>query len=125
MRIRHTLRAATILAVVAWAAACETPAEPANHPPVVVKVGPIFLYPIATEAVVAMHVDLWFEDPDGDSLTYSAKTSSPRLATVSMSGTRLDIRTISPGMPIISITARDPGGLTATYADTMLVYRRR
>ena len=89
------------------------------------KVGPIFLYPIATEAVVAMHVDLWFEDPDGDSLTYSAKTSSPRLATVSMSGTRLDIRTISPGMPIISITARDLGGLTATYADTMLVYRRR
>ena len=125
MRIRHNLRAATILAVVAWAAACETPAEPANHPPVVVRAGPIFLFPFGTDAVIVMGVEHLFEDPDGDSLTYSAKSSDPTLATASVSEKKLEIRTVSPGMPIISITARDPGGLTATYADTMLVYRRR
>ena len=125
MRIRHNLQAVTILAVVAWAAACETPAEPANHPPVVVKAGPIFLFPFATGAVIVMGVERLFEDPDGDSLTYSAMTSDPELATVSVSEKTLEIQTLSPGMPIISITARDPGGLTATYADTMLVYRRR
>ena len=85
MRIRHNLRAATILPVVAWAAACETPAEPANHPPVVVKDGPIFLFPFATEAVIVMGVEHLFEDPDGDSLTYSAKSSDPTLATASVS----------------------------------------
>ncbi len=125
MRIRHNLRAATILAVVAWAAACETPAEPANHRPVVVRQTTIFPFPFEAGSVIVMDVERLFEDPDGDSLTYAAKTSDPKLATVSVSEKTLNIQTVSPGLPIISITARDPGDLTATFVDTLWVVHRR
>lgn len=54
----------------------------------------------------------YFEDPDGDALTYSATSSNSRVE-VSRSGATLTIRGVSEGTATVTITARDPGGLTA------------
>lgn len=56
----------------------------------------------------------YFTDPDGDALTYTATSSSTSVAAVSVSGSAVRIRGVATGSATITITARDPGGLTAT-----------
>ncbi len=55
-----------------------------------------------------------FTDPDGDRLTYTATSSNTRVATVSLAGTVLELVAANPGHADIRVTARDPGGLSAT-----------
>ena len=55
----------------------------------------------------------YFTDPDGDALTYTATSSNTSVATVSVSGSTVTIRAVATGRATITITARDPGGLTA------------
>jgi len=59
---------------------------------------------------VAQH----FEDPDGDPLTYSATSSNSSVARATVSGSILTIAASAPGTVTITVTARDPDGLTAT-----------
>ena len=56
----------------------------------------------------------WFSDPDGDSLSYSARSSIPSVASVDISGDRLEITAHAAGPTTVTVTARDPGGLTAS-----------
>ena len=58
-----------------------------------------------------------FSDPDGDRLTLSVSSNDPSFATARLSGDVLivmGVRAFDTGAVTISVTARDPGGLTAT-----------
>ena len=55
-----------------------------------------------------------FRDPDGDTLTYSARSSTINIATASASGSTVTIRAVRNGSARITVTATDTGGLKAT-----------
>ena len=56
----------------------------------------------------------YFRDPDGDALSYVAESSSPGVATANVTGGgRLSIRPQAIGAATVTVTATDPGGLSA------------
>ena len=55
----------------------------------------------------------YFDDPDGDRLTYAAETSNASVATVTVSGSRVTIEAVAEGSATVTVTASDPDGLTA------------
>ena len=57
-----------------------------------------------------------FRDPNGDSLSYAAETSDPAVATASMEGGALIVAGRAPGVATLTLTATDPGGLSATLS---------
>ena len=70
----------------------------------------------ATDTVT---VDLsgYFNDPDGDGLVYSASTSNSSIVTASVTGNVLSVVAgSSRGTATVTVTARDPGGLTVTQS---------
>ena len=93
--------------------------EQGNRPPRAVgTIPPQRLSPGATRSINASQ---YFTDPDGDALTYTATSSRTSVATVSVSGSTVTIRGVATGSATITITARDPGGLTATQTTTVTV----
>ena len=78
-----------------------------------------------TEGAIDWHliVRLLFSDPDGESLTYSASTSDTVPVDVNMvqNGQVLSVTPKSPGSVVITITATDPGGLSATQSFNLRV----
>ena len=73
--------------------------------------------------VVSLDVASYFSDPDGDALTYSASTSNPAVASPTVSGSTLTIAGVSDGSAAVTVTATDPGGLTATHNVSVTVER--
>ena len=71
-------------------------------------------------------VDLssYFTDPDGDRLFYTGESNDRNVATASAVGDKLTIRTAGSGSTTVAVTARDPGGLTATQ-DVAVTVRPR
>lgn len=59
-----------------------------------------------TELDVSSH----FTDPEGETLTFSAASSDPAVATVSVSGSVVTVAAVSPGAMRVVVTAMDPGG---------------
>lgn len=57
-----------------------------------------------------------FVDPDDDELTYSAESSDPSVATMSLTGSVLTVATVTVGTATGTVTATDPGGLSASVA---------
>ena len=72
-------------------------------PPLTLEVG-------EAEAVV---VSPFFRDPDGDSLAYTAVSSDPEVAAVSVSGDSVAVTALAKGPATITVTARDGHDLTA------------
>ena len=97
------------------------PAAPQNRAPQTVSyidVGP--LYVGGSSATV--NASSYFSDPDGDTLRYSVNSPTPSVATVSIVGSTVTIRPVALGTTgKIIVTARDPGGLTATQDFTVSV----
>ena len=62
-----------------------------------------------------------FRDPDGDDLTYGAVSSSPSVASVSVSGSVVVVTPAGEGTAAVTVTARDPGGLSASQSFTVTV----
>ena len=58
----------------------------------------------------------YFSDPDGDALTFAATSSSPDVASVSVTGSTVRIAGESLGRADIEITARDPQDRSATQS---------
>ncbi|MDD9853113.1 MAG: hypothetical protein OXU78_04070 [Deltaproteobacteria bacterium] len=63
-----------------------------------------------------------FRDPEDAVLTYAAESSMPAVVTASTSGNQLTITSVGPtGASDITVTATDPGGLSATQTFTVNV----
>ena len=74
----------------------------------------------------AATVDLsgYFSDPDNDKLTYTAVSSDTSKVTASLSGATLTIAisaVTAAGQTTVTVTASDPGGLTATQTISVTV----
>ena len=54
-----------------------------------------------------------FSDPDGDELAYSAASSDEAVATVAAEGSMVTITPVAEGRATVTVTAADPGGLSA------------
>ena len=56
----------------------------------------------------------YFRDPDGDALSYTARSSRSSVVAVTVSGSTVTLTPSSQGSATVTVTARDPEGLTAT-----------
>ena len=68
-----------------------------------------------------------FTDPNGDRLVYSASSSNPGVATASpsdMPDTTVIVAGVAAGNAMVTVTARDPGGLTASQEFVATVHYR-
>ena len=99
-----------------------TVGAPANRPPEPVgRLAPLTI--AIDEASVPIEVSGAFRDPDGDVLTYGATSSSPGVASVSVSGSTVTVTPVSEGTSTVTVTATDSGGSNtpATQAFTVTV----
>ena len=56
----------------------------------------------------------YFSDPDGDDLVFAAQSSDTSVAGFTASGSVVELRALAQGATHVVVTARDPGGLTAS-----------
>ena len=63
---------------------------------------------------VAIDMSQYFADPEGDSLSYQAATSDSAVATPFVRGHTVIVYAEAEGTVTVTVTARDPDGLTAT-----------
>ena len=90
-----------------------------------VTVGSLAPQTIARGGNRTLSVSQYFQDPDGDPLTYRASTGNRAVATASASGSTVTIRAVSDGQTTLSVTASDPDGLTTTQTAQLTVVTRR
>ena len=92
----------------------------ANRPPVALGTLPdrTLLAEGGTEVVDAAGA---FRDPDGDTLTWSAASSAPPVATAQAAGARVTLTPVAAGAATITVTATDTGGSNTTAAQRFLV----
>lgn len=86
--------------------------EPANDPPMLSGMLDDQVVTVGTPET--MSVASAFTDPDDDALSFTAASSDTSVATVAMSGADLTTTGVSAGTATITVTATDPGGLSAS-----------
>ena len=94
-----------------------------NRPPVAVgQIEPLML----TEGGPPGEVDISgaFRDPDGDELKFTAESNDEQIATVMASEAMVTIAPVRAGSATITVTATDPGGLSATQETAVTVEER-
>ena len=101
-------------------AAGTTVLEPQNAAP---TVGVIAASEVAAGEAVTVDLSSFFGDPDGDELAYEAASSDAAVAVVSVSGSEVSIEGASEGAATVTVTARDPGGLSAEQSFDVVVRR--
>ena len=69
-------------------------------------------------------VSQYFSEPDGETLGYRAVPSDTEVASVSVAGSVITITAEAKGSATVTITATDPGGLSATQSFRMTVPNR-
>ena len=122
--VRSNVRSMTLLAVT-WAAACGgdadsgSPSMPNNEAPAASGAIPALRMAVGQRDTI--RVASYFDDPDGDVLTYTAVSSDPSIATVAVTGTSMSITAVSEGTAMVTATARDPWGLSATLNGVLTV----
>ena len=109
-------------AAAAWLAACaEAPVEPANRAPAPLGIPDMT---VAVGHTATVDLSAHFNDPDGDTLLYTAVTSDAGVATASVSGSTLTVGGVAKGKATVTVTAHDPGGLSARQDFTATVPNR-
>ena len=88
----------------------DDPEEPENQPPVPVGTMPNQTLDEGERKRIGLSP--YFNDPDGDDLTYSAISSNANVE-VSVTGSTLTIRGVSEGTATVTVTAKDPDNLSA------------
>ncbi len=87
------------------------PPPPANRPPVATDAIPAVRMFVSDTVTVILTGH--FSDPDGDRLTYTATVSNASIATATISGNSLTVTGLAKGGAVVTVTARDPAGLSA------------
>ena len=91
-----------------------------------VRVGYIPTQTVSTSgSAVTVDVSSYFSDPDGNPLTYSATSSNPSRATVSMSEATLTINAVTTGSSTITVNAIDNSNAGAKQTFTAMVISNR
>ena len=68
---------------------------------------------VEVDSVVVVDVAPRFTEPDGEELEYTATSSGPSRVAVGVAGSTLTLTGLAKGAATVTVTARDPGGLTA------------
>ena len=118
---------ASVALATLWTTSCggggggPSPVEPeaSNRPPA--AVGTIPARTLTAGETASVGVASYFNDPDGDPLTYGASTSSASVASVSVSGATLTIVGVAAGSATVTVTASDPDGLSAHQSAAVTV----
>ena len=71
-----------------------------------------------------LDIALHFSEPDGQPLTYAAASSDSTRLTASAQGTTVTLVALAKGIATVTVTATDPGGLTASHAFQLTVPNR-
>ena len=120
VRLRASLPFLLFLAAI-WIAACDkdgiTGPDLANRAPE--AVGTIPAQTVGAGGTVTVDVSPYFRDPDGDILTYSARTSDADVATASASGSTVTIGAVAQKTGTVSaqIPPVDTTGVSSGYLD--------
>ena len=111
-----------VLLAATWPAACgDTVTDPEIPNRTPVGEGTIPPQRLEPGESVTVDVSSYFDDPDGDPLTYRSASRDPDLATVTMSGSDLTITAVSGGTATVAVTATDPEGLFAVQSTGVTV----
>ena len=76
---------------------------------------------IAAGSERTLIVSRYFQDPNGDPLTYGATTQDPGIARASVSGAGITLTAVSTGQTTLTVTATDPGNHSATLSTPVTV----
>ena len=100
-----------------------TPTGPgANQPPVASSsLRGFTAQGVNTGELYETSLDDFFRDPEGGALSYTAETSDSRTVRVQVEGALLTVTPVAAGTATVTITARDPPGLTAIQTITVPV----
>ena len=94
--------------------------ETRNRPPAPVGTLAHVMLPVGGGAA-AVDAAAAFRDEEGDTLTWAAVSSSPEVATVSVSGSVLTVTPLAAGETTVTVTATDAGGSGGTAAQSFRV----
>jgi len=86
--------------------------EPRNRAPVLTDSIPE--QELVEGQTVIIDLAVHFEDPDGDSIMFEATSSDEDLLTVAVSENQLSVTGVRAGTATVTVTANDPGGLSAS-----------
>jgi hypothetical protein len=101
------------IAVVVVVYSCDGGAEPqANRPPK--AVGSIPAQEVAATDTARVDLSSYFDDPDGDQLTYNALSYDRTVADASVAGATLLVLAKTRGKTVMLVNAIDPDGLKAS-----------
>ena len=75
--------------------------------------GSISARTISVGQTFSLDVAAYFDDPDGETLTYSAASSAARVASVTVEGSSVTVAGVGEGMAMVTVTATDSGQLSA------------
>ena len=124
-RYRLTAKCSMLVLTVGTALSCSgdgatppapPPAPPPPPPVAPVQVGTIPNQTVQTGQTATLDVVSYFRDPDGGALTYTAASSAAGVVSLALSGSTLTMVGVADGTATVTVTARDPGGLTATQS---------
>lgn len=122
-RITASARASYTIILAACLVACgdsaPSPAETANRAPV--AVGSMPALELATGDTLTLDVARYFNDPDGDALTYSAAVSDPDVASSTVVSSVVTIIAVNEGRATLMVTASD-GNLSAAQQTGLVLY---
>ena len=116
-----------------WVATCggdggtePTPVDPTPPTPPPANRAPTAVGSIAAQTILAgesaaVDVASNFSDPDGNTLSFSAASSDDAVAAASVSGSNVTINGVAAGTATVTVTASDPGGLSATQSISVTV----
>ena len=112
--VRLAWGVSALVAIAAWAVGCGEPQSP-------IATGRIPAQTVEVGNTESLDLAGYFSDADGDVLSYSATSSDPGVATTAVSGTAVRVTAVAAGNAKVTVTALDPGGLSAdqTFAVTV------
>ncbi|WP_420637166.1 Ig-like domain-containing protein [Candidatus Palauibacter sp.] len=93
--------------------------EAANRAPEAVNTIPA--YSVDVGGAVQVNLAPYFSDADGDALSYAASSSNEDAATVSVEGALATISGVADGMAVVTVTASDPDGASASQTISVTV----
>ena len=112
-----SMRAAAVAGVLAWTAGCNEAREP-------VAVGTVPAVNLFLGDTGVVEASGYFTDPDGDPLGYGAVSSDGGVVAASVSGDTVRLAAGGRGSATVTVTATDPGGLSAEQSVPVTVSNR-